>query len=372
MMLSPANWTNAFNEQLNTSHPRQFSASMPVLVSVHNPLLQWPIDYDSPTFITSFGRILRANEDLRKLAATVLYAMNDNYHLDLDPAFPGIQEGKFYGAHLRTAVDAVKAGWTSYETQSENYVSEAANVRLPVIYLSSDSPSDEVKFIDRASNHSFPMEVTTKNLLLAGKGFGVERAEMAELTLDQQLAVDYEVMLRASRVGGTWESSFGWNLAMRRHIVAGRGTWVPLRAGDPDDLIADFENSSPKANHPGTKPSKSATIIHGNADKTASPKDSVAKAQSSASSKTQGPTNESSEIDFGDFEKSTDHAKNAGEGKSREGLPERRDATDKRVGALDNQPLKDSRSFSDSYSTIFGDVLPGDQPGVVFQLALWP
>ena len=230
----------------------------------------------------------------------MLYAMNFHYHLDFDAAFPGIQAGKFYGAHLRTAVDAVRAGWTPYLYQSKNYISDAAANHFPLIYLTSDSPLDTLKFIDQAGNHSFPMEVTTKDLLLAGTGFGSERAEMAGLTSDQQDAVDYEVLLKASRVGGTWESSFSWNLAMRRHVVVGQGSWAPLDAGEP--IVVPATESEPAP--------------------------------------------------------------------SEEDLPDKRDTSRIEVGAWGAQipPL----SFSDAHSTIFGDVLPGDHPGLVFQLALWP
>ena len=88
----------------------KFTEERPVLVSLYKPLLQWPIDYDQPAFIACFGRILKLNEDVRRLAAKVLYAMDEEFHLGLNPKIPGIQEGKFYGAHLRTAVDAAKAG----------------------------------------------------------------------------------------------------------------------------------------------------------------------------------------------------------------------------------------------------------------------
>ncbi|KAG0650723.1 hypothetical protein D0Z07_2317 [Hyphodiscus hymeniophilus] len=209
VMLSPANWTTAFNDLLNTSYPRAFSTSKPVLVSLESPLLQWPLSYDQPAFVATFGRILRFNEDLRRLAATVVYAMSAKYQLGINPSLPGIQDGRFYGAHLRSAIDAVKASWTPYETQAKNYISHATDSNLRLMYAASDSPKDLVMFIDEAGNNSFPIEVTTKDLLLLEKGFKRDVVEMASLTLEQQSAIDYEVLLRASLIGGTRELGCG-------------------------------------------------------------------------------------------------------------------------------------------------------------------
>jgi len=58
------------------------------------------------------------------------------------------------------------------------------------------------------------------------EGFEAEWRTLNELTWDQQGLVDYEALLRSSSLGGTWETSFSWNVAMRRHVVAGGGTWI--------------------------------------------------------------------------------------------------------------------------------------------------
>lgn len=54
--------------------------------------------YDQPSFVASFGRILRFKDELRRLAATVLYSMSNRYHLHLDVTKSGIQKGTFFGA----------------------------------------------------------------------------------------------------------------------------------------------------------------------------------------------------------------------------------------------------------------------------------
>jgi hypothetical protein len=44
---------------------------------------------------------------------------------------------------------------------------------------------------------------------------------MEEMTWDQLALVDYEILIRSNVFGGTWESSFAWNIAVRRHEVQG-------------------------------------------------------------------------------------------------------------------------------------------------------
>jgi hypothetical protein len=72
------------------------------------------------------------------------------------------------------------------------------------------------------------MSVSTKEELLAEKGYERELKEMKALTWDQRGLIDYEVLLRSSLFGGTHESSFSWNVAMRRHVVTGGGTWTTI------------------------------------------------------------------------------------------------------------------------------------------------
>jgi len=247
VLANPANWSIAFKSYLNASHPQPFSADKPVLVQLHNPLLQFPLSYDDPKFVANFGKILRFREDVRRLAGAVLYALSTKHSLSIPPT-SSILLSKFYGAHLRTAADAQAAGWTPYSIQSANYLSGASHLNLSTIYLTSGNEEDVGRFAERAANISISVE--TKESLLGGeppreilredgkvvmgsrkgvKGFEREWNELQALTLDQQGLVDYEVLLRASAFGGTWETSFSWNVAMRRHVVAGGGSWTTFK-----------------------------------------------------------------------------------------------------------------------------------------------
>ena len=93
---APGNWPSAFHTWLNATES-SFSTIRPVLVSFPIQLLQFPLGYDDPALVATFGRIFRFREDIRRLAAAVLYSMNTKYNLNLVVSKPGIQEGKFYG-----------------------------------------------------------------------------------------------------------------------------------------------------------------------------------------------------------------------------------------------------------------------------------
>jgi hypothetical protein len=237
VLASPGNWSSAFKEYLNTSHQSPFSASIPVLVSLEKPLLQFPLSYDDPLLVANFGKMLRFREDVRRLAATVLYAMDKKYGMGIDLDLPGVHPGKFYGAHLRTEADAKAAEWTPYTYQAENYLNHAHHKKMPTIYLVTGNEADAKAFTETAANLS--IAVTTKEELLAGKGFQRELKEMKALTWDQRGLIDYEVLLRSSEFGGTHESSFSWNVAMRRHVVVGGGRWVRLGGdgGEPQPHV---------------------------------------------------------------------------------------------------------------------------------------
>ena len=166
---------------------------------------------------------------MRRLAAAALYSMSRKYHLNLDFGKSGIQSGKFYGAHLRTAGDAAAVGWPGYEEQRGNYVNATMENNLSLIYLTTGNPNDTVRFTESARTVS--IDVTTKVDLLSEAGFEKELGEMEELTWDQMGLIDYEVLLRSSVFGGMFESSFSWNAALRRHVVVGQGQWEEIRNG---------------------------------------------------------------------------------------------------------------------------------------------
>jgi hypothetical protein len=222
----PQHWHDFFRQHLNETHPKPFSAEKPILVSLLAPLLQFPLSYDDSHLVANFGKLLRFREDVRRLAGVVLYALDTRYNLGIEAAKEGVRLGHFYGAHLRTEHDARVAKWTPYEVQSENYLVHARQSQLSVIYLATGNVEDATRMTEAASN--LRIAVTTKDILLREAGFEKELTEMEALAWDQQGLIDYEVLLRPAAFGGTHESTFSWNIAMRRHVVAGQGLWTPV------------------------------------------------------------------------------------------------------------------------------------------------
>jgi hypothetical protein len=219
VLAHPEQWRNSFDSWLHLQAPT-FNAAMPVLIKLATPLLQFPITYDTPALANQFGRILRFREDCRRLASTILYNMSQKFGLELK-SDTQVTPGKFYGAHLRTASDAIKAGWMGYEEQAKNYLDHALFTNLTTIYVTSGSPSDIARFKTQATAQ-IGANVTTKHELLSQE----DAAALNSLTWDQQGLVDYEVLLRSSAFGGIDQSSFAWNIAMRRHVLSTRQDYL--------------------------------------------------------------------------------------------------------------------------------------------------
>jgi hypothetical protein len=227
----PTFWRTAFDKWLvEFGAPGGFNATSPLLVAISAAFFEFPIRYDSPEFIATFGRIVEFRADIRQIAATVLYALDKKYQLALSPGQSGIPTSKkYYGAHLRTDVDAIAASFASYEEQSTAYLNGAKKHDLPFIYLASGSKPDIERFTSDAA--VMGIKVTTKNALLEGDlEYADALQEMQKLTWDQQALIDFSLLLRSSHFGGTWASSFAYNIVFKRHVVVGGGVWVHSEA----------------------------------------------------------------------------------------------------------------------------------------------
>lgn len=228
LIAHPEKWRPAFFNWLKDRRP-SYSAQNPVVVAFSMQLLRFPLDYDPPAFSATFGRILLFRADLRVLAAKVLYSLSNKYSLSLDPTQSGLGNNKFVGAHLRTAEDAIAVGWPNYQTQSYNYLFSSALVNNSLIYLTNGNPVDGARF--EAAAARLDLTVTSRDILLAGPEFQNERWQLGNMTWDQQALVDYEVLSRSATFLGMYQSSFSWNVALRRHVIVGNGTWLPISMG---------------------------------------------------------------------------------------------------------------------------------------------
>ena len=208
VLLHAENWRPAFDIWLDA----QPNKGNPVAIELTPPpLLKFPVKYNTRAFGDNFGRILQFPEPQRRLAATALYTLRTKYSVPVGPW--KITPNAFFGAHLRVAADARKAGWTGYDEQAKFLLEVAEAAGLSTMYVTSGSRL-AATFKEDAKLKN--IMVVTKEDLLTGK----DLAELNAMTWDQRGLVDYEVLLRSSQFAGIQLSSFAWNIALRRHTLS--------------------------------------------------------------------------------------------------------------------------------------------------------
>jgi hypothetical protein len=196
----------------------------PEIVDLQRSYLQFPVYYDGPDFVSSFGQLLQFRSDARHVAGAVLYAMMQKFDLKIpDPSQP-YYKNAFLGAHLRTEQDSqVWSGWNlgAFPDQAATYINHAAKCNMSLIYIASGDQREIAKFAVLAQQRLGNISVVTKFGLLEETGLDEYRQLLNSLTWDQQAEVDYLVMLKASQFVGVGHSSFAWNVALKRRMLAG-------------------------------------------------------------------------------------------------------------------------------------------------------
>jgi hypothetical protein len=129
---------------------------------------------------------------------------------------PGITENAFVGIHLRTEVDAVNVGYTSYEEQAAAYLEYINSTSLRVVYAASGNTTSLELFAEAASALSPPAQILTKWDLLHDEDIAL----LKSLTWDQEALVDYLILEKSSKFAGVSESSFSWGLAYARQVFS--------------------------------------------------------------------------------------------------------------------------------------------------------
>jgi len=186
----------------------------PFHVHLDTPTFTFPTAFDPVGFAANFGRVLRVRQDARELAASALFNMKKMFDLDLDPR-NGIDRDSFMGVHLQTEQD-VTGVFPAYETQAADYLYCIAQNKIRLAFLATGAAAEDVSlFAERAKD--FNATTVTKKDVLGGE----DLRRLERLSWDQRGLVDYEVMLRAGLIAGTAESSFAWNLAIRRSRAYG-------------------------------------------------------------------------------------------------------------------------------------------------------
>ncbi|KAI3401689.1 hypothetical protein diail_9353 [Diaporthe ilicicola] len=239
VMAQPQNLSRRFDELIERELPFE-RRHYPVRVDLQETIFAWPVHYDGEAFRRDFGRLLRVRDDVRVLAASALWNMARRFGLPLDPR-RGIDHNpaqdknpRFVGVHLRIEKDTVpppESGrapgylpvFPSYDVQTGYFLDYLTTAEAPdrVVFVATGLHGEDPD-VRRFSNKAAELGATviTKRDVLAP-------AEVAmlnnHLTWDQRALVDYEIMMRAGFVLGIVESSFSWNLALRRGNAYGGG-----------------------------------------------------------------------------------------------------------------------------------------------------
>lgn len=215
VLAQPERWASQFTKYLNyKSNPK--TRLWPLRVNVAQARYVWPISYDTPAFARSFGRILRFREDVRGLAALALFSMQKRLaahggQIDGDTSALG-----FVGVCLRAQEDYWDTDFLPYEEQAAHYLHYMVESGYPFAYLVPGASAEHVtSFTERA--RGFNITVVTKRDLLDKEELGY----LSSLSWDQQTLVDYELLLQADLMVGMSDSSFAWNIALRRATAGG-------------------------------------------------------------------------------------------------------------------------------------------------------
>jgi len=202
--------------------------------SANSSLSNSIICQDPPAFATNVGQLLVFLPTIYRLAYTALHALSITYSLPISPSpitsSPSIT---YLALHLRTSMDAVAMGWSSYESQSHRYLSLASSLPYMHIYIASGNATSVALFSASAAKLSPPRVVISKESLLAGP----DLQEMQSLTWDQLALIDYVMLEHAAFFAGVAESSFSWNVAAKRRALAAGAVGFCERMEVPAELV---------------------------------------------------------------------------------------------------------------------------------------
>lgn len=196
------------------------SVEFPLIINIQRTYMNFPVHHDSEPFLENFGRILHVRDDARRLARKVLERLSTRYSLDIDISSP-ISDNAFFGVHLRTEHDAVKAWpegyweYQRYDRQVESYLQQAGRSNSSVMYVASGDMTEVARFAKDA-REKVDLPITTKLDLLDQDDLDY----LNQMAWDQQALVDFTVMMKATDFAGISHSSFAWNIALRRHLYS--------------------------------------------------------------------------------------------------------------------------------------------------------
>ncbi|GAB7366550.1 hypothetical protein MBLNU230_g8537t1 [Neophaeotheca triangularis] len=225
----PSAWRREFDGWIDQWIAGAEGKEAPYVITSNDPGRGRAVLDDGIPFYYNFGRILEFRPDVRRLVAVATYELSQRFKLAIDPS-ENIYSHAYFGAHVRTSDDAVKAGWNpDFEEQTDHYIAQAQAANVSVIFAAGGNDDDEERFVEKAK--ALGIHVVGKWDLLSGN----DARELENLSWDQRGLFDFEMLLRATSYGGYARSSFSHNIAFRRHFMSA----VEDPFADPDDHFAD-------------------------------------------------------------------------------------------------------------------------------------
>ncbi len=188
--------------------------------------------------MNNFGGLVEFRTDTQMLVLNALAELTQRFG-GARLLSPGIQDSPFVGVHLRTAADAINAGYANYETQAAEYLDIISSRSPPAVYAASGNDTSLEQFTQAAAALSPPVPVVTKRNLLS-----LEDLEILDnLTWDQQAVIDFLILQKSSYFAGITESSFAWGIAYARQVISRNGTCVEAMDNLPEGILYEDEFS---------------------------------------------------------------------------------------------------------------------------------
>jgi hypothetical protein len=181
-------------------------------------MISRPVCLDPTPFVRHFGALVEISSPAQNLALHALQTLSGRFSLPPPPAI-GITKDGYMGVHLRTEVDAMAVGYTSFETQAFSYINEISSTALRTVYAASGNETSLELFSQLAAKLDPPAQVVTKWDLLSDK----DAAVLNDMTWDQQALVDYLILEKSSKFLGVSDSSFSWGLVYARQPFSEEG-----------------------------------------------------------------------------------------------------------------------------------------------------
>lgn len=270
ILREPARLRGQFERYMDTELPVP-TRRYPVRVHLANTMFAWPTVDDGEPFRRNFGKLLRVRDDVKVLAASALWNIAKRFdgvplpnprhgHTDSGTGAADLSTSDgFLAIHLRTEKDAAQSQFPGYDDQTRYFFHFLASLPPPpppppsspamgdsgrrIVFLATGlTAADEDVKRFRARAAELNTTVVLKRDLLDATEVGV----LNQLTWDQRALVDYEILLRAGKVLGTVESSFAWNIALRRGEAYGDGVGFEAEPGGLDWIQGVFDRDSLK------------------------------------------------------------------------------------------------------------------------------